>query len=109
MPNELGNIHRLKSDFGIAAEDFGGALRVYGALGDPAGQASALSNLGLTLRKLGQPIRARDAFEESLRLCHVISIALLHVMLSSASIETAKPRASLGLTSPLKVSTSFTS
>lgn len=68
MLNELGNIHRLKSDFGIAAEEFGGALRVYGELGDPAGQASALSNLGLTLRKLGQPIRARGAFEESLRL-----------------------------------------
>lgn len=68
MLNELGNIHRLKSDFGVAAEEFDNALRTYRELEDPAGQASALSNLGLTLRKLGQPTRARDAFEESLRL-----------------------------------------
>jgi tetratricopeptide (TPR) repeat protein len=68
MLNELGNIHRLKSDFGAAAEEFDGALSTYRELGDSAGQASALSNLGLTLRKLGQTTQARGAFEESLRL-----------------------------------------
>ncbi len=66
MLNELGTVYRQQSRFEQAAREFERAFATFGDIGDPAGEARALSNLGLTYRKLGQTDRARDVFEASI-------------------------------------------
>ncbi|HEY5260728.1 MAG TPA: tetratricopeptide repeat protein [Solirubrobacteraceae bacterium] len=66
MLNELGTVHRQQSRFEQAAGEFELAFAIFGDIGDRPGEARALSNLGLTYRKLGQTDRARDVFVASI-------------------------------------------
>jgi tetratricopeptide (TPR) repeat protein len=68
MLNELGTIHRLQARFEEAALEFTQALEGFRSIGDPSGEAWALSNLGLTLRKLGDSGGAREAFATAVDL-----------------------------------------
>jgi Tetratricopeptide repeat len=51
MHNELGTVHRVQAQWDSAQNEFMLALDRYQAAGDLRGQARALSNLGLVLRK----------------------------------------------------------
>ena len=64
----LGTIHRLQSRWEQALRVFQEALDRFRSLDDRAGQARALSNLGLVLRKLNDIDAARDAFQQSVEL-----------------------------------------
>jgi tetratricopeptide (TPR) repeat protein len=66
MLNELGTVHRQQARFEQAAGEFDQALESFREVGDLTGEARALSNLGLTLRKLGRHEPAQDALRQSI-------------------------------------------